>query len=56
MKKINSGLLAITLSVFLMSASCSNSETDFLVTIKTPYGDMKAILYDETPQHKENFL
>ncbi len=29
---------------------------DFLVTIKTDLGEMKAILYDETPKHKENFL
>lgn len=29
---------------------------DFLVTIKTDFGDMKAILYDQTPKHKENFL
>lgn len=33
-----------------------NDKHDFLVTIKTPYGDMAAILYDETPQHKENFV
>jgi cyclophilin family peptidyl-prolyl cis-trans isomerase len=26
------------------------------VTIKTKYGDMVAILYDETPRHKENFI
>ena len=31
-------------------------DTDFIITIKTSYGDMKAILYDDTPQHKENFL
>lgn len=29
---------------------------DFLVTIRTDMGEMKAILYDETPQHKENFI
>jgi FKBP-type peptidyl-prolyl cis-trans isomerase len=29
---------------------------DVLVTINTDYGDMKAILYDETPKHKANFL
>lgn len=31
-------------------------KTDQLVTIKTKYGDMVAILYDETPKHKENFI
>ena len=39
----------------VMLTSCK-SEKDFLVTIKTPYGDMKAILYDETPKHKANFI
>ena len=29
---------------------------DFLVSIKTNFGEMKAILYDETPLHKANFL
>lgn len=31
-------------------------EKDYLVVIHTEYGDMKAILYEETPQHKENFV
>lgn len=46
--------IIIVLGVVLFT-SCK-SEKDFLVTIKTPYGDMKAILYDETPKHKENFI
>jgi len=32
------------------------SGNDYLVTISTDYGEMKAVLYDETPKHKENFL
>lgn len=35
--------------------SCSDT-TDHLVVISTPYGDIKVLLYDETPLHKENFL
>ena len=35
--------------------SCS-AEKDYLVTFHTQYGDMYAVLYDETPEHKENFL
>jgi cyclophilin family peptidyl-prolyl cis-trans isomerase len=31
-------------------------KTDHLITIKTKYGDMIAVLYDETPKHKENFV
>jgi peptidyl-prolyl cis-trans isomerase B (cyclophilin B) len=38
-----------------MMTAC-NTEKDQLVTIHTPYGDMKLVLYDVTPQHKANFL
>jgi len=45
--------------IFLICAfivtSCAQDK-DYLVTIKTSYGDMTAILYDETPKHKENFV
>ena len=42
-------------ATLLILASCS-TEKDYLVTIHTDYGDMHAILYDETPKHKENFI
>ena len=32
------------------------SKKDYLVTIKTNFGTMNAVLFDETPKHKENFL
>jgi len=32
------------------------AQSDHVVTIKTKFGDMVAILYDETPKHKENFI
>lgn len=32
------------------------SKHDWLVTISTSFGDMHLILYDETPQHKANFI
>ena len=35
--------------------SCAQNK-DHVVTFKTEYGDMVAILYDETPKHKENFI
>lgn len=43
------------------SSSNSNEQpaaegSDYLVTIKTDMGEMKAILYDQTPKHKENFV
>jgi peptidyl-prolyl cis-trans isomerase B (cyclophilin B) len=51
---------AIFLMILMASSiviSCAqNKKTDYVVTIKTPYGDMVAILYDETPKHKQNFI
>ncbi len=41
--------------ITLMVTAC-NTEKDQLVTIHTEYGDMKLVLYDATPVHKENFL
>lgn len=35
--------------------SCS-TEKDHLVTIETKFGDMKVILFDQTPKHKANFI
>uniref|UniRef100_UPI0040489B69 peptidylprolyl isomerase n=1 Tax=Roseivirga sp. TaxID=1964215 RepID=UPI0040489B69 len=61
-------LAFIALFIFAL-ASCGGSESktetkseanlegnDYLVTIKTDMGDMKAILFDQTPLHKENFI
>ena len=45
-------LLLITAAIFTGCAS----DKDFIVTFHTQYGDMKAILYEETPKHKENFI
>ncbi len=48
----------LVLSFFTMISSCAqkSSKSDYVVTIKTSYGDMVAILYDETPKHKANFV
>lgn len=34
----------------------NGQKKDHVVTIKTKFGDMVAILYDETPKHKANFI
>lgn len=52
MQKIFLSILAIST---LLVTGCAQ-KSDHLVTIKTKYGDMVAILYDETPKHKENFI
>jgi cyclophilin family peptidyl-prolyl cis-trans isomerase len=43
-------------SIFLLIITGCAQNKDHVVTIKTSYGDMIAILYDETPKHKENFI
>jgi len=47
-------LKSILLVSVLFVTACS--ETDYLVTITTRYGDMKLVLFDETPLHKAKFL
>lgn len=36
--------------------SCQAPEMDEVIVISTPYGEMKAVLFDDTPLHKSNFL
>lgn len=55
MKSIKNIAFAATLISLTMVFSCT-SEKDEIVTIHTPYGNMKVLLYDQTPKHKENFL
>ncbi len=40
----------------LLMSSCAQEKKDAVITIKTSQGDMVAILYDETPKHKANFI
>lgn len=48
--------LLIGLVLYGCTSTSEPAGNDYLVTIKTSYGDMVAILYDETPKHKENFI
>ncbi|MFC0261576.1 peptidylprolyl isomerase [Fontibacter flavus] len=41
--------------IVLVLFSCK-SEKDYLIKIQTRHGDMYAVLFDETPQHKRNFI
>lgn len=51
---MNKTFLLVLACFSLMITGCA--QNDYVVTIKTKYGDMVAILYDETPKHKENFI
>lgn len=53
MKKI---ILAVSVLLIFSACGQSGNKNDQVVTISTEYGDMVAILYDETPLHKENFI
>lgn len=39
-----------------LMSGCDQGPKDYVITIKTQYGDMVAVLYDETPKHKANFV
>lgn len=45
-------LCVLLLGIFF---ACS-TEKDHLIKIETRHGDMYAVLYDETPEHKKNFI
>lgn len=47
----------LTAGLMLMFlAPVAAQRRDYLVTIKTPYGPMQAVLFDQTPKHKANFV
>jgi peptidyl-prolyl cis-trans isomerase B (cyclophilin B) len=56
MKRVLVLLLTLSIVTAFAQKPAKPSKTDYLVTIKTKFGDMVAILYDETPKHKANFL
>lgn len=43
----------VLLTVLLFSCSV---EKDYVIKIQTKHGDMYAVLFDETPKHKQNFI
>ncbi len=50
-------ILIILFQFSLFLNACSDGgKKDYLITIHTKFGDMRAILYDATPKHKANFL
>lgn len=47
--------LILAFSLLVILASCQTTK-DSVVVLHTKYGDMTAILYEETPKHKKNFI
>jgi peptidyl-prolyl cis-trans isomerase B (cyclophilin B) len=62
MLSVNSKLLNILFLLIGLNlsfpgvAAKRKPKKDTIVTITTSFGEMVAVLYDETPRHKENFL
>ncbi|NMM50364.1 peptidylprolyl isomerase [Marinigracilibium pacificum] len=48
--------LVIFFMLIAFAGNAQKKKKDELVRIKTVYGDMLVLLYDDTPKHKENFL
>lgn len=44
------------LTAVICITACGDKNKDYLVKIKTEYGDMTVVLYEQTPLHKKNFL
>ena len=49
-------LLSISLLLLGLIAGAQNPKKDKLVKIKTSFGEMTVVLFDETPLHKANFI
>lgn len=49
-----SALILLTGSMFVLQ-SCGGDENQY-VLIETDFGNMKVMLYNETPQHRDNFV
>lgn len=53
---MNRSFLSIALIFCFLTAFSQKNKKEQVVIIKTSFGEMVALLYDETPKHKENFL
>ena len=53
----NKYIIAIIMWFSLSVSACSpNPKKDYLVTITTSFGEIKLVLFEDTPLHRENFL
>ncbi len=49
-------ILLLILLCACISAGCAQKNDYYLITLHTEFGEIKMVLYDQTPRHKENFL
>lgn len=48
--------MLLVFGLILISSWACGKDKDYLVTITTRHGEIKAILFDDTPEHKNNFI
>ncbi len=49
-------MIIITTSYFVFAQTKTTKEKQVKFVIHTDYGDMKGVLYNETPKHRDNFV
>jgi peptidyl-prolyl cis-trans isomerase B (cyclophilin B) len=53
---MNRFLTLLIIFFFFLTSCAQKKDHDYVITIKTDFGTMVALLYDETPKHKANFV
>lgn len=48
--------LVLLFLIPILSVAQNRKKKDYLVSLNTTFGTMRLVLYDQTPQHKENFI
>jgi cyclophilin family peptidyl-prolyl cis-trans isomerase len=46
----------LILGLVMISSWACGKDKDYLITISTRHGEIKAVLFDDTPEHKNNFI
>lgn len=49
-------IISILVFIFILSGCETDKEKETYVNIETEFGNMKVLLYNQTPKHKENFI
>lgn len=53
---MNKLIQSLSICFLLVSTIACGQNKDYLITITTRHGEIKAVLFDDTPKHKENFI
>ncbi|MFN3996868.1 peptidylprolyl isomerase [Algoriphagus sp.] len=53
---MNKLIQGLSICFLLVSTLACGQNKDYLITISTRHGEIKAILFDDTPKHKDNFI